>query len=147
MEVKKILLLAALALSLFADGIIIKNSQNSVEKTVYMIQNIVTKQGFTVYAVVDHQAGANRVRMQLPPSIEIIFGNPKAGTILMQENRVAGLDLPIRILVFEDNDKSTKIAYRDADWLAQEHNLSEKRVLNMMNFAIDNITTEAGRKN
>ncbi|MBU1641930.1 DUF302 domain-containing protein [bacterium] len=147
MEVKKVLLLALLALSLFADGIIIKNSQNSVEKTVYILQNIVTKQGFTVYAIVDHQAGADKVRMQLPPSKEIIFGNPKAGTLLMQENMVAGLDLPIRILVFEDSDNRTKIAYRDGDWLAAEYNLTEKRVLNMMNFTLDNITTEAGRTN
>jgi uncharacterized protein (DUF302 family) len=147
MEVKKVLLLALLALSLFADGIIIKNSQNSVEKTVYILQNIVTKQGFTVYAIVDHQAGADKVRMQLPPSKEIIFGNPKAGTLLMQENMVAGLDLPIRILVFEDSDNRTKIAYRDGDWLASEYNLTEKRVLNMMNFTLDNITTEAGRTN
>ncbi len=144
---KTILLLVSLALALFADGIIIKNSQNSVEKTVNVIQNIVTKQGFTVFAIVDHQAGANKVRMKLPPSKEIIFGNPKAGTILMQENMAAGLDLPIRILVFEDSDNRTKIAYRDGDWLAAEHNLTAARVLNKMNFILDNITTEAGRKN
>lgn len=143
---KIILLLVSLALALVADGIIIKNSQNSVEKTVNVIQNIVTKEGFTVFAIVDHQAGANKVRMKLPPSKEIIFGNPKAGTLLMQENMAVGLDLPIRMLVFEDNDKRTKIAYRDGDWLAAEHNLTARRVLNKMNFILDNITTEAGRK-
>ena len=143
---KKMLILAALTASLFANDIIVKNSDNSVEKTVNRIQNIVTKKGFTVFAVIDHQAGANKVRMQLPPSKEIIFGNPKMGTPLLQENMQAGLDLPIRILVYQDRDKRSKIAYRDGEWLVSEHNLSNKKLLNKMNFTLDNITTEAGRK-
>jgi uncharacterized protein (DUF302 family) len=146
MEVKKMLILAALTASLFANDIIVKNSANSVEKTVNRIQNIVTKKGFTVFAVIDHQTGANKVRMQLPPSKEIIFGNPKMGTPLLQENMQAGLDLPIRILVYQDRDKRSKIAYRDGEWLVSEHNLSNKKLLNKMNFTLDNITTEAGRK-
>ncbi len=143
---RKIILLTALTASLFADDIIIKKSDNSVEKTVNKIQNIVTKKGFTVFAVIDHQAGANRVRMQLPPSKEIIFGNPKTGTPLLQENMLAGLDLPIRILVYQDKDLKSRIAYRDGEWLVSEHNLSNKKLLNTMNFTLDNITTEAGRK-
>ncbi|MCJ7764527.1 MAG: DUF302 domain-containing protein [Thiovulaceae bacterium] len=142
---KIIILLASLALTLSANGIIIKNSKNSVEKTMYMIQNIVTKKGFTVFAVVDHQANADRVRMHLAPSKEIIFGNPKMGTILMQENMMAGLDLPIRILVFSDKEEKTKIAYRDGEWLGMEHDLTKSALLNKMNFTLDNITTEAGR--
>lgn len=145
MEMKIIILLASLALTLSANGIIIKNSKNSVEKTMYMIQNIVTKKGFTVFAVVDHQANADRVRMHLAPSKEIIFGNPKMGTILMQENMMAGLDLPIRILVFSDKEEKTKIAYRDGEWLGMEHDLTKSALLNKMNFTLDNITTEAGR--
>ena len=143
---KTVILLVSLALTLFADGIIVKESQNSVEKTVYTIQNIITKKGFTVFAIVDHQAGANRVRMQLPPSKEIIFGSPEMGTSLMQENMMAGLDLPIRILVFEGKEKKTRIAYRDGGWLGAEHNLTKRALLNKMNFTLDNITTEAGRK-
>jgi len=137
MEVRKLILLTICTAVLFANGIIIKKSDNSVEMTVNKIQNIITKQGFTVYAVVDHQAGANKVRMELPASKEIIFGNPKIGTILM--------DLPLRILVFQGRDRRTKIAYRDGTWLGSEHNLSQKRVLNRMNFMLENITTEAGR--
>jgi len=145
MEVRKLILLTICTAVLFANGIIIKKSDNSVEMTVNKIQNIITKQGFTVYAVVDHQAGANKVRMELPASKEIIFGNPKIGTILMQEKMLTGLDLPLRILVFQGRDRRTKIAYRDGTWLGSEHNLSQKRVLNRMNFMLENITTEAGR--
>lgn len=145
MEMKKVILIMALGLSLFANDIIVKNSTKSVEATMNKLQNIVSKKGFTVFAVVDHQAGATKVRMKLAPSKEIIFGNPKMGTVLMQENMQAGLDLPIRVLVFQDKNKKTKIAYRDGAWLDAEHNLTKKKLLNKMNFALDNITTEAGR--
>ncbi len=142
---RKLLLLVALAAGLFANDIIIKNSNKSVDATVNKLQNIVNKKGFTVFAVVDHQAGATKVRMKLAPSKQIIFGNPKMGTTFMQEKMAVGLDLPIRILVYQDENQKTKIAYRDADWLNAEHNLTKKKLINKMNFTLDNITTEAGR--
>ena len=142
---RKLLLLLALGVSLFANDIIIKNSSQSVERTMNKLQNIVGKKGFTVFTVINHQKGADKVRMKMRPSEEIIFGNPKMGTVLMQENMLVGLDLPIRILVFQDQDLKTKIAYRDGTWLSSEHNVTKKKLINKMNFVLDNITTEAGR--
>ena len=142
---RKAVLIVSLAVSLFANDIIFKNSNKSVEATMNKLQNIVSKKGFTVFAIVDHTAGARKVRMELAPSKEIIFGNPKMGTMLMQEKMEVGLDLPIRVLVFQDEKKKTKIAYRDGAWLDSEHNLTKKKLLNKMNFALDNMTTEAGR--
>ena len=145
MEMRKFLLLLAVGASLLANDIIVKNSKQTVERTMDKLQNIVNKKGFTVFAVIDHQAGATKVRMKMAPSEEIIFGNPKMGTLLMQENMQAGLDLPIRVLVYQDAKKKTKIAYRDGSWLNSEHNLSKIKLINKMNFVLDNITTEAGR--
>ncbi len=142
---KKIILLAILVSGLWANAIIVKHSNKTVEATMEKLENMVSKKGFTIFARINHQAGANKVRMKLPPSLELIFGNPKMGTILMQENPMVGLDLPIRVLVFEDKDKSTKIAYRDGDWLNAEHNITQTKLLNRMNFTLDDITTEAGR--
>ena len=141
---KKIILALAVATSLFANDIIIKNSNKTVEATMDKLQNIINKKGFTVFAVINHQLGADKVRMKMPPSEEIIFGNPKMGTVLMLENMQAGLDLPIRVLVYQDKDLKTKIAYRDGTWLGAEHNLTKKKLLNKMNFALDNMTTTAG---
>lgn len=145
MEMRKIILLAILVSGLWGNEIIVKHSNKTVEATMEKLENIVSKKGFTIFARINHQAGANKVRMKLPPSLELIFGNPKMGTILMQENPMVGLDLPIRVLVFEDKDKRTKIAYRDGDWLNAEHNLTQTKLLNRMNFTLDDITTEAGR--
>lgn len=145
MEMRKIILLAILVSGLWGNEIIVKHSNKTVEATMEKLENIVSKKGFTIFARINHQAGANKVRMKLSPSLELIFGNPKMGTMLMQENPMVGLDLPIRVLVFEDKDKSTKIAYRDGDWLNTEHNLTQTKLLNRMNFTLDDITTEAGR--
>lgn len=142
---RKIILLAILVSGLWGNEIIVKHSNKTVEATMEKLENIVSKKGFTIFARINHQAGANKVRMKLSPSLELIFGNPKMGTMLMQENPMVGLDLPIRVLVFEDKDKSTKIAYRDGDWLNTEHNLTQTKLLNRMNFTLDDITTEAGR--
>ena len=144
MEMRKFLLLLALGSALLANDIIVKNSSQSVEKTMNKLENIVSKKGFTTFAIINHEAGANKVRLELAPSREIIFGNPKMGTLLMQENMQAGLDLPIRILVYQDAKKKTKIAYRDGSWLNSEHNLTKIKLINKMNFVLDNITTEAG---
>ena len=94
MEVRRFLLLLTLAGTLLANDIIVKEASNSVEKTMNKLENIVSKKGFTTFAIINHQAGANKVRMQLAPSREIIFGNPKMGTLLMQENIHAGLIFP-----------------------------------------------------
>ena len=142
---KKLLLIAVMGLSLFGNDIVVKNSKKTVEATMDKLQNIVNKKGFTVFAVINHQLGADKVRMKMAPSEEIIFGNPKMGTIIMQENMQAGLDLPIRILVYQDADQKTKIAYRDGTWLQNEHNITKIKLINKMNFVLDNITTEAGR--
>ena len=141
---RKLLLVLAVGASLFANDIIIKNSNKSVEKTMDKLQNIINKKGFTVFAVINHQKGADKVRMKMPPAEEIIFGNPKMGTVLMLENMQTGLDLPIRILVYQDKKSGrTKIAYRDGTWLSNEHNLTKRKLINKMNFVLDNITTEA----
>lgn len=142
---RKIVLLLALVSGLLSNEIIVKHSNKTVEATMEKLENIVSRKGFTIFALINHQAAANKVRMKMAPSQELIFGNPEMGTILMQEKMMTGLDLPIRVLVFQDSDKTTKIAYRDGEWLNAEHNLSNFKLLNKMNFILDNITTEAGR--
>ena len=143
---KKLLLVIVLVSTMFAGDIVVKKSRYSVEKTMNKLQNIVTKKGFTVFAIVDHQKGADKVRMKLRPSKEIIFGNPKMGTVLMQEKMEVGLDLPIRVLIYQDKRKRTVIVYRNGTWLNSEHNLTQStKLLKKMNYALDKMTTAAGR--
>ncbi len=142
---KKLVLLSVIGLSLLANDIIIKNSECSVNKTIVNIKHIVKAKGFTVFAIINHQKNAQNVDMKLRATKEIIFGNPRLGTLFMQQDITTGLDLPIRILVYKNKNKKVKIAYRDGTWLASKHNIKLPKKITMMNNALNKITNKAGQ--
>jgi len=141
--VKKILLLLALSLSLLANDIIVKESANSVNKTVQKIKKIVTNKGLTVFAVINHQKNAKNIGMKMRKAKLLIFGNPKMGTRLMHQDILTGLDLPMKILVYKDKDKKVKVAYRNGSWLKDEHPLLAKKLVLKINNALNKITNKA----
>jgi len=143
--VKKILLIVALSLAVFANDIIIKPSKYSVDETIYNIKNIVKSKGFGVFAVINHKANAKMVDMELQEAKLIVFGNPKLGTAVMQENILAALDLPIRILVYKDRDGTTKMAYRNASWLKGLHGLKNDKNIAKIDSGLDKLTNKAGQ--
>ena len=143
--VKKLLLIVAFTLSLFANDIIVKESHCSVNATVGHIKNLVSKKGLHVFAVINHSGNANAVGMKLNEAKMVIFGNAKLGTSLMQQDMTVGLDLPLRILVYRDTDGKVKMAYRDGAWLANHHLLNAAKKIKKMNKALDKITDKAGQ--
>jgi uncharacterized protein (DUF302 family) len=144
MEMNKLIMLIFLVAGLFGSDIIIKSSDYSVNETVEHLKTIVIQKGMDVFTVVDHQKNAGQINMKLQPSKVIIFGNPKLGTALMQQDMTAGLDLPIRILVYEESDGEVKIAYRDGTWLKEHHAIDAPELVDTLNGALNKITTEAG---
>ena len=143
--VKKIILLMAVSLTLFANDIIIKKSNCSFNQTVANIKNIVKSKGLGVFAVINHSGNAKSIGMQLNDSKMIVFGNPKLGTALMQQDMTVGLDLPLRILVYRDGDGSVKMAYRDGSWIANHHLLNAEKKIKKINNGLNKITTKAGQ--
>jgi uncharacterized protein (DUF302 family) len=141
---KKIILIVAFVTSLFANDIIVKESQCSVDKTVENLQKIIKDKGLSIFATIDHQANAKAVDMNMSQAKLIIFGNPKLGTLLMQQNTQIGLDLPLKILVYKDKDSKVKFAYRDGTWLSNNHTLDAPKKIAKINGAMDKITTKAG---
>ncbi|MFD0916685.1 DUF302 domain-containing protein [Pseudahrensia aquimaris] len=91
------------------DGWIEKASPHSVEKTVMQLTAAIEKAGAKVFAVIDHQAGAKSVGLDMPATTLVLFGNPKIGTPIMQANPMAAHDLPIRVLVWS-KDGQTQMA-------------------------------------
>ena len=81
----------------------------------------VTDRGMTVLARIDHAAAAAKVGMELRATEVLIFGNPKAGTPLMQMAQTMGIDLPLRALVWQDDNGKTLLAYNNPKWLARRH--------------------------
>lgn len=140
----KFLAIVALSTALLANDIIVKESSCSVNKTVKNIKNIVTKKGLSVFAIINHQGNAKMVDMKLNESKMVVFGNPKLGTRLMQQDMRVGLDLPLRVLVYKDTDGKVKMAYRDGSWLATKHILNAPKKIEKVNKGMDKITTKAG---
>jgi uncharacterized protein (DUF302 family) len=105
------------------DGLISIASQHSAHDTVERLIAALAKRGLTVFARVDHAAGAASVGLPLRPTEVVLFGNPKGGTVLMQDQQTAGIDLPLKVLIWEDAAGKAWLAYNDPYWIKQRHGL------------------------
>jgi uncharacterized protein (DUF302 family) len=108
------------------NGLMTLQSRFSVRETIDRLAQKVTSLGLVVFARVDHAAGAAQVEMTLRPTELLIFGNPKGGTPLMQDQQTAGIDLPVKALAYEDADGNTWLTFNDAAWIAARHGLGAK---------------------
>ena len=107
------------------NGLITIASNHSVKETLDRLEASLRGNGVTVFARIDHAAGAASADMTLPPTELIIFGQPKAGTPLMQAQQSIGIDLPLKMLAWQDANGKNWLAYNDIDWLAKRHGLGE----------------------
>jgi uncharacterized protein (DUF302 family) len=109
-----------------ADGLVTIKSNLGPAETMDRLVAEVHAKGLTVFARIDHAAGAKEVGLPLHPTEVLIFGNAKGGTPLMQSNQTIGIDLPIKILVWQDASGATWISYNDPAWLAKRHGLGHE---------------------
>jgi len=144
-----LLLLAMLALPAAADvasdrGMVVKKSNHPVDVTLDRLESIVREKGFTVFARIDHAAGAASTGQTLRATEVLIFGNPKVGTALMSSRQSAGLDLPIRAAAWQDEGGQVWVAYDDPAWLARRHAIGDRDpVIGKMTGALGTLTDAA----
>lgn len=120
------ILLTVLALSLpaqAADELIVKASKYSVKETVDRLTAALKDKGITPVARVDHAAAAKDVGLELKPTEVLLFGNPKLGTPLMQANRHVAIDLPMKVLVWEDDGGKVWIGYTPSETLKTRYKI------------------------
>jgi uncharacterized protein (DUF302 family) len=110
------------------NGLVTLQSRYPVRETIDRLAQKVASLGLIVFARVDHAAGAAQVGMTLRPTELLVFGNPKGGTPLMQDQQTAGIDLPVKALAYQDADGKTWLSYNDAAWIAARHGLGPKSV-------------------
>lgn len=124
--------------------IIHKTSPHSVAETMDRLEQAVTAAGATVFARVDHAAGAKKVELDLRPTQLLIFGNPKLGTPAMQDAQTAGLDLPLRVLAYADAEGVVHVTYHSPASMGETHGLpADAKYLAMMTGALDKLTGKA----
>ena len=110
-----------------ADGVVSVASSQSVKATVDKLETVVKEAGFAVVARVDHAGAAAKADLTLRPTELLIFGNPKGGTPLMQEQQTAGLDLPLKMLAWQDEAGKVWISYNAPRWLGTRHGLGDAK--------------------
>jgi uncharacterized protein (DUF302 family) len=106
------------------DGLVTIRSDSGPAETMDRLEAAVKEKGLTVFARIDHAAGAEEVGLPLRPTSVLIFGNAKGGTPLMQSVQTIGIDLPLKALVWEDASGVTWLSYNDPSWLAKRHGLA-----------------------
>jgi uncharacterized protein (DUF302 family) len=106
-----------------AEGLVTIPSSHGPKETIDRLEAEVKSRGMTVFARIDHAAGAADVGLTLRPTTVLIFGNAKGGTPLMQSNQTIGIDLPLKALVWQDAAGKTWLSYNDPGWLAKRHGL------------------------
>jgi uncharacterized protein (DUF302 family) len=101
-------------------------SAYGTNETVERLKSLLDQKKIQLFAHIDHAAGAKQVGMSLRPTQVLIFGNPQAGTPLMQSRQTIGLDLPLRVLVWEDGTGKVWLSYRRVADLARSHHVTDR---------------------
>jgi uncharacterized protein (DUF302 family) len=112
-------------------GIINLSSRHSVEQTVEKLEGILHAKGIRLFALVDHSGEAEQAGLRMRPTKLLIFGNPKAGTPVMLASPSIAIDLPLKILVWEDTDGKVWISYNSPEYLQARHGLPQEFVQNL----------------
>ena len=124
------------------NGIVSRPSNHSVVQTVERLQAILQAKGVALFALVDHSGEAEKVGMKMPPTKLLIFGNPKAGTPLMLAAPSSAIDLPLKILVWEDDQRKVWISYNSPQYLQKRHGLPQNLMQNIA--VVEMLAAKAG---
>ena len=124
---KKISTLIFLVVSIMtvssAQALVSVKSAHDVKTTADRLEKVLKEKGMTIFARVDHAAGAKKVDQELRPTELVIFGNPKVGTLLMQCEQAMGLDLPLKALIWEDKEGQSWFSYDSPEFLKTKHDV------------------------
>lgn len=123
----------------------VKQSKYSVKETADRLVAALKERGIAPAARIDHAAGAKAAGMELQPTELLLFGNPKLGTPLIAANRKVGIDLPMRVLVWEDPQKAVWIGYVEPDALKKRYGISgQDSAFGAMKSALESLAAAAG---
>ena len=139
--------LIAVSPALAAEGLVTKPSDFGVAQTMNRLEAALRARGVTVFARIDHAAGAAKIGQPLPPIQLLVFGSPAMGTPLMQSRRTVGIDLPLKALVWRTPAGQVMLAYNDPAFLARRHGVQDRDpVFAKMGKVLDAITDAATKR-
>lgn len=128
------------------EGLTTVESQFTPEETTKRLEAEIEAQGIKIFTRVDHSRLAAEVGLKLPATTLILFGNPRGCTPLMMANQTMGIDLPLKMLIWQDAPGKTWLSYNELSWLAKRHELNgADRVAGMMDLALAAIAEKVTR--
>ena len=125
------------------NGLITIRSRHAPGETMSRFEAEVKAKGLTIFARIDHAAEAAAVGLPLRPTELLLFGNAKGGTPLMQAVQTIGIDLPLKVLVWQDASGDTWLSYNDPSWLAKRHGLAHEAAVRALAAALDALARTA----
>ena len=143
---KKLLLLIPILLIstiTMADSVMKIPSNHGTAETMDRFEKIVKSKGLTVFTRINHRAAAKKVGMDMNDAEVILFGNPKMGTAIMKFDAAAGLELPLRVLVYNDNEGKTWISYHNPQSLKDNYDVAKSPALAKAEGALAKLTAKA----
>lgn len=114
-----------------SNGVITVESHHSVDQTVAKLETLLADKGIKLFTVIDHSGEAQKAGLEMRPTKLLIFGNPKAGTPLMVAAPSIAIDLPLKLLVWEDPEGKVRISFNDPKYLQQRHALPAELTQNI----------------
>ncbi len=124
-----------------AQGLVTIKSAHSVAETLNRLEVVLKKKGITVFARVNHGAGAKKVSIPLRPTELLIFGNPKLGSPMLTSNQMVGIDLPLKALAWEDEKGQVWLTYNDPAYIAKRHGITDRaKIVAKMTGALKKLT-------
>lgn len=133
-------LLTLSTLAAAADGLVSLKSPHSVSVTMDRVESLAKQRGLTVFTRIDHAAGAAKIGKTLRPTQVIIFGNPQGGTPFMECAQTVGIDLPLKILVWEDAAAQVWLGYNDPEYLAERHDAGKCQAVGNLRKALEGLS-------
>ena len=131
------------SLALAVDGLVVIKSPHGVAVTMNKFEALAKERGLNVFARIDHAAGAAKIGKKLRPTELLIFGNPQGGTPFMECAQTAGIDLPLKALVWEDASAQVWLGYNDPAYLAQRHGVPQCPVVAKLGKALSDLAEAA----
>ena len=125
-----------------SNGILSKPSNHSVDETLEKLKRVLQAKGVNVFAIVDHSGEAEKVGLKMRPTKLVIFGNPKAGTPLMLAAPTTAIDLPLKILIWEDSQGKVWVSYNSPAYLQQRHGFPQELLQNVA--VVETLAANAG---
>lgn len=122
-------------------GMISIKSAHSVKDTLDRLETVLKKKGITIFARIQHDVGAKKVGIELRPTELLLFGNPKLGSPMFTSNQTAGIDLPMKALVWEDEKGQVWLTYNDPAYIANRHGIMDRvKIVAKMTGALKKLT-------